>query len=74
MVSGFATWVRDINFSLPAGQSSSYQDFAQFGGGVTWNLPQAFSKNLKFVGNYSYTAFNSSYFSHLVSLGLQLHF
>ncbi|MDD5164921.1 MAG: hypothetical protein PHG25_00055 [Candidatus Pacebacteria bacterium] len=68
-VSTYGTWLRNINFSTAPGQSETHQDWARFGGDVIYSWNKA-SLDL----GYSYDAFNSSYFTHAVTLQLKFKF
>ena len=70
VVSGFGSWLHSINFSTAPGQVESHQDWAQFGGDLmyTWNTSKG---KFSLDAGYSYDAFNSSYFTHAITLQLK---
>lgn len=67
---GSATWNRDINQSLPTGQTARYRNWAQFGAGFVWK------PNSKWIlkAGYLYEAFHPDYDSHTVVAHAEFHF
>lgn len=68
--SAFGTWFHSINFSTAPGQSGGDQDWAQFGADLTYT----WRRKLNLDVGYSYEAFNTTYFTHAVSVQLSYKF